>query len=388
MHNQIPPHGGELVNRIAEPGKRAFLEEKAAEMASITVDAHALADIEMIAIGAMSPLEGFMCRADYNHVVEHMRLASGLPWSLPIVLGVSSDEADDCDVGMEIALRDANGTLIAVLMLQEKYVVDKEREAGLVYQTTDLAHPGVRYIMEKRGEVLLGGDIDVIQLPIHDSFSEYRLTPIETRHAFEQNGWRRIVAFQTRNPIHRAHEYLQKCALEMCDGLLIHPLVGATKDDDIPAETRMKCYTSLISNYFPEDRVMLSVFPAAMRYAGPREAIFHALVRKNYGCTHFIVGRDHAGVGSYYGTYDAQEIFKDFGAEEMGITPLFFEHAAYCRRCQGMVTPKTCPHDKENHIFLSGTKVREMLTKGERPPEEFTRPEVADILIDAAQKQS
>jgi sulfate adenylyltransferase len=388
MHHQIAPHGGELVNRIVNGEKRNFLIEKSEEMPVITVDGPTLSDIEMIGTGAMSPLEGFMCRSDYNHVVDHMRLASGVPWSLPIVLGVSHDEADACDVGAHVALKDEKGTLIAVLTLQERYIVDKEREAGMVYRTTETAHPGVKYITEKRGDVLLGGDIDVITLPPHDDFSEYRLTPVETRHAFEQNGWHRIVAFQTRNPIHRAHEYLQKCALEICDGLLIHPLVGATKKDDIPAETRMNCYTTLIENYYPEDRVMLSVFPAAMRYAGPREAVFHAIVRKNYGCTHFIVGRDHAGVGNYYGTYDAQEIFKEFGAHELDIVPLFFEHAAYCKKCKGMVSQKTCPHSSDNHIFLSGTKVREMLIKGERPPEEFTRPEVADILIEAARKSA
>ena len=383
MHNQIPPHGGELVNRIVTNGKRDFLIEKSAEMHAITVDSPTLSDIEMIANGAMSPLEGFMCRSDYNHVVEHMRLSSGLPWSLPIVLGVSRDEADACDVGASVALKDESGKLIAVLGVQEKYIVDKEREAGLVFRTTDTDHPGVNYIMNVRGDVLLGGDIEVVNMPAHEDFPEYRLSPAETRHAFEQLGWRRTVAFQTRNPIHRAHEYLQKCALEICDGLLIHPLVGATKKDDIPADVRMKCYTTLIENYFPEDRVMLSVFPAAMRYAGPREAIFHAIVRKNYGCSHFIVGRDHAGVGNYYGTYDAQEIFKEFGPHELEIVPLFFEHSAYCLQCKGMVSQKTCPHEKDQHIFLSGTKVRAMLKDGERPPEEFTRPEVADILIDA-----
>jgi sulfate adenylyltransferase len=382
MHYQIAPHGGELVDRMLTGERRDFWSEKARSLPGVTVDNWALSDIEMIGNGAMSPLEGFMCRDDYNHVIEHMRLSSGLPWSLPIVLGVSHDEADDIDVESQVALKDEAGTIIAVMRVQEKYLVDKEREAGKVFKTTDSAHPGVAYLMQ-RGDVLLGGDIEVLEAPRHDDFAEYRLSPAETRHAFEQHGWRRIVAFQTRNPIHRAHEYLQKCALEICDGLLIHPLVGETKQGDIPAAVRMQCYEALIEDYYPEDRVMLTVFPAAMRYAGPREAIFHALVRKNYGCTHFIVGRDHAGVGNYYGTYEAQEIFKEFGPHELEITPLFFEHAMYCTKCEGMVTHKTCPHDSADHVFLSGTKVREMLGRGERPPQEFTRPEVADILIAA-----
>jgi len=386
MHNQIPPHGGELVNRILSGEKRDFWGEKAASLPAVTVDSRVLSDIEMIATGAMSPLEGFMCRDDYNHVLEHMRLKSGLPWSLPIVLGVTPDEADNCDVGAQVALKDSEGTVIAILHLQEKYMVNKEKEAAKIYKTAETAHPGVKYLLEERGDVLLGGDIDVITMPAYNDFVEQRLTPIETRHAFEQRGWTRIVAFQTRNPIHRAHEHLQKSALEICDGLLIHPLVGKTKSDDIPATVRMDCYNALIGNYYPEDRVMLSVFPASMRYAGPREAIFHAIVRKNYGCTHFIVGRDHAGVGNYYGTYEAQEIFKEFGPHELEITPLFFEHAAYCKKCLGMVSQKTCPHDAESHVFLSGTKVREMLRDGLRPPEEFTRPEIADILIEAMHK--
>jgi sulfate adenylyltransferase len=385
MHYQIAPHGGELVDRILTGDRRDFWREKARSLPTVTIDNWTLSDIEMIGNGAMSPLEGFMCRDDYNHVIEHMRLSSGLPWSLPIVLGVSHDEADQIDVESQVALQSEDGTLVAIMRLQEKFLVDKEREAGKVFKTTDTAHPGVAYLTQ-RGDVLLGGDIDVIAPPVHTDFPEYRLTPAETRHAFEQHGWRRIVAFQTRNPIHRAHEYLQKCALEICDGLLIHPLVGETKPGDIPAAVRMACYKALIENYYPEERVMLTVFPAAMRYAGPREAIFHALVRKNYGCTHFIVGRDHAGVGNYYGTYEAQEIFREFGPHELEITPLFFEHAMYCTRCEGMVSQKTCPHDSGQHVFLSGTKVREMLQRGEAPPQEFTRPEVAEILIRAAQE--
>jgi len=338
----------------------------------------------MIAIGAMSPLEGFMCRNDYNHVVEHMRLSSGIPWSLPVVLGVSHDQSDNLDVSSHIALKDESGMVVAILHLQEKYTINKEREAAYVYKTKDIEHPGVAYLMESRGDVLLGGDIDVVNLPVYEKFNDYRFTPLETRHAFEQRSWRRTVAFQTINPIHRAHEYVQKCALEICDGLLIHPLVGETQNDDFSAEVRMECYNALIENYFPQDKVFLSVFPAAVRYAGPREAIFNAIVHKNYGCTHFIVGRDHASVGNYYGTYDSQEIFKEFGPHEMEITPLFFEHAAYCKKCMGMVSLKTCAHSSEEHVFLSEAEVKDLLGEGKSLPPEFIRPEVGDILIKKA----
>ena len=381
MHNQIAPHGGELVNCTLTGEKRDFWIKKSKELPSVIIDNSILSDIDMIACGAMSPIEGFMCRDDYNHVIEHMRLTSGLPWSLPIVLGVSPDQADEFDVDAQIALKDEKENLIAILHLQEKYIVNKEREAAFVYKTKNTDHPGVDYLINKRGDVLLGGDIDVINTPQRSKFNEYRLTPLETRHEFEQRGWSKIVAFQTKRPIHRTHEYIQKCALEICDGLLIHPLVCETEENNVPADVRMKSYNALIENYYPENRVVLSVFPSAVKYAGPREAVFHAIVHKNYGCTHFIIGRDHAGVRGYYGAYDAQEIFKEFGSHEMEITPLFFENMVYCKKCGNIVSQKTCLHSIDEHISYTDTQIFEMLNKSEPLTEEFTRPEVAKILI-------
>ncbi|HEX9830601.1 MAG TPA: sulfate adenylyltransferase, partial [Thermodesulfobacteriota bacterium] len=311
MKNEIAPHGGKLVNRVLDGEQRAEWIKKSKTLRSITVSPRIVSDLELISVGAMSPNEGFMGKDDYESVVERMRLENGLPWSVPITLPVSSEESRGLKEGEDVSLSDESGDLIAILHLEEKFTYDKKKEAQEVYRTTDEAHPGVS-VVYKQGDVLLGGNIGLINLPPDVEFPEHRFDPAQTRRLFREKGWRRIVAFQTRNPIHRAHEYLQKCALEMVDGLLIHPIVGETKSDDIPAGVRMRCYQVLIENYYPRDRVVLSVLPAAMRYAGPREAIFHALVRKNYGCTHFIVGRDHAGVGNYYGTYDAHKIFDEF----------------------------------------------------------------------------
>jgi sulfate adenylyltransferase len=378
----IKPHGGVLINRIAPESERAALEARAADLPALALDERQISDLEMIAIGAFSPLGGFMTRADYTRVVEEMRLASGLPWTIPVTLAVSREAAEALPEGGEVALVEPSGRLLAIMRIDETFEYDKRREAELVYRTTDEAHPGVAAVYAQ-GDILVGGPVTLVNRPSDPEFADYRLDPADVRRAFGERGWRTVVAFQTRNPIHRAHEYLQKCAMETVDGLLLHPLVGATKSDDVSAEVRMRCYETILEKYYPADRVLLAVNPANMRYAGPREAIFHALIRKNYGCTHFIVGRDHAGVGNYYGTFDAHLIFREFAADEIGITPMFFDHAFFCTVCGGMASVKTCPHGKENHVFLSGTKVREMLSNGEMPPPEFSRPEVARILIDA-----
>ncbi len=381
----IHPHGGRLVDGMVEGEERERLAREAGRLPQVSLNRRELADLEMIASGAMSPLEGFMGESDYRSVVDSMRLANGIVWAIPVVLSAKTEQEKGLKEGAEVSLVDEGGRVLAVMEVGGSYQVDQDYEAEMVLRTTDEGHPGVQYL-RSISPVYLGGKIRMIRRVEHRDFLRYRLGPKETRVLFATKGWNRVAAFQTRNPIHRAHEYLQKCALEICDGILIHPLVGETKKDDIPADVRMRCYEELIESYYPRDRVVLSVFPAAMRYAGPREAIFHALVRKNYGCTHFIVGRDHAGVGDYYGTYDAHAIFGEFEPEEIAITPLFFDHAFYCQRCGNMATTKTCPHGNEDHVFLSGTKVRQMLSQGELPPPEFTRPEVAAILAQGARE--
>ncbi|MDB9372792.1 sulfate adenylyltransferase [Nodularia sphaerocarpa] len=382
----IAPHGGQLVNRIATSEQKAEFLSKADFLPRVQLDARAVSDLEMIAIGGFSPLTGFMNQEDYTRVVKEMRLANGLAWSIPITLSVTEEVASPLQEGSLIRLDNANGEFIGVLHLAQKYIYDKAHEAINVYRTDDAKHPGVQ-VVYNQGSVNLAGDIWLLQRDPHSQFPTYQIDPAASRQMFREKGWKTIVGFQTRNPIHRAHEYIQKCAMETVDGLFLHPLVGATKEDDIPADVRMRCYEILLEHHYPQDRVILAINPAAMRYAGPREAIFHALVRKNYGCTHFIVGRDHAGVGDYYGTYDAQYIFEEFEPGELGIVPMKFEHAFYCTRSKQMATTKTSPSKPEERVHLSGTKVREMLRRGELPPPEFSRPEVAAELARAMQNQ-
>ncbi|KST66579.1 sulfate adenylyltransferase [Mastigocoleus testarum] len=380
----ISAHGGQLVNRVATPEQKQEFVSKAEYLPRVQLDARAVSDLEMIAIGGFSPLTGFMNQADYDRVVTEMRLADGTVWSIPITLSVTEEIAAQLEEGSYVRLDDPSGRYIGVLKLSEKYHYDKKREAINVYGTDEEKHPGVK-VVYNQGSVNLAGDVWLLQRDPHPQFPKYQIDPAESRKMFLEKGWKTVVGFQTRNPIHRAHEYIQKCALETVDGLFLHPLVGATKSDDIPADVRMRCYEILLEGYYPANRVILAINPAAMRYAGPREAIFHALVRKNYGCTHFIVGRDHAGVGDYYGTYDAQHIFDKFSPEELGIVPMKFEHAFFCTRTKQMATSKTSPSTPEERIHLSGTKVREMLRRGDSPPAEFSRPEVAAELVRAMQ---
>jgi sulfate adenylyltransferase len=383
LSETIAPHGGKLVDLLVPERDRDKLADEARNFPKLVVKERELSDLEMLAVGALSPLTGFQGEADYDSILSTIHLSNGLPWTIPVTLSLTDDEAKRIGGAEAVTLLAADdGGALAILEVSAVFRRDREREARAVFGTVDTAHPGVE-ALHHAGELCAAGELRVLRLPEHDDFVDHRLAPAQTRAEFSRRGWKTVVGFQTRNPIHRAHEYIQKCALEIVDGLLVHPLVGATKGDDVPAEVRMRCYEALFEGYYPKDRAMVSVFPAAMRYAGPKEAIWHAIARKNYGCTHFIVGRDHAGVGDYYGTYDAQRIFDEFEPDELGITPLMFEHSFWCNRCEGMASPKTCPHGEDDRVSLSGTRVREMLRGGERPPIEFSRPEVADILIEA-----
>jgi sulfate adenylyltransferase len=377
----IQPHGGTLVNRIAGTDRKTELESNSANWYKVEVANRYASDCEMIANGGFSPLTGFMGKADVESVVSNMTLADGTVWAVPVVLPVSDEVAGNISANDTIALVDSNDTLIATMEVSEMYQVDNiDAYCESVYGTADMEHPGVAFI-KNAGNTWLAGDIELVNRPQRENIeAKYFMDPADTRAEFESRGWNTVVAFQTRNPIHRAHEYLLKCALESTDGLLIHPLVGETKSDDIPADVRMSCYEVLMDNYFNLDKTMLSVLPANMNYAGPKEAVHHMIIRKNYGCSHMIIGRDHAGVGSYYGTYDAQTLVNTV-TTDLEITPMNFEHSFFCTACGGMGSSKTCPHGNEDHVFLSGTKVREMLGNGEKPPVEFSRNEVAEVLI-------
>ena len=382
---QMTPHGGVLVDRVLRGVLREAALERAQSLPKVYLSPMAVSDLEMIAVGAFSPLIGFMDKLTYQTVLDDMRLPNGLAWTIPVTLPVTRPLAATLPEGQEVALVERTeagaDNIMGILQLAEKFEYDSAEEAEKVYRTTESAHPGVARLYAQ-GEVLLAGDIFLLNRPSVLEFPELRHDPAQTRRLFAANGWRRIVAFQTRNPIHRAHEYIQKVAMEIVDGLFLHPLVGETKSDDIPADVRIESYQAILRDYYPPERVLLGVYPAAMRYAGPREAIFHAIARQNYGCTHFIVGRDHAGVGRYYGTYDAHYIFDEFLPHELAITPLFFEHAFFCTQCSAIVSPKICPHDKKYHVSLSGSQVRQMLEAGQQLPPEFTRPEVSKVLVD------
>jgi sulfate adenylyltransferase len=379
------PHGGKLVNKIANDARKKELEAKAKNLFQLTIEDRYAADVEMIAIGAFSPLEGFMGKADSESVIEKMELTNGLAWGIPILLP-AGDKYDAIKQGEEIALLDKTGRVLGIMKVDEKFELDLQNLSQKCFKTIEDKHPGVAVFL-KAGNKFISGPLEMVNRPLRkeDIKEKYYLDPSETRAEFERRNWKTIVAFQTRNPIHRAHEYLIKCAQEIVDGALIHPLVGETKSDDIPAPVRMKCYEVLIENYFNPDNTHLSVLPTAMRYGGPREAINHTLLRKNYGCTHMIIGRDHAGVGGYYGTYEAQQLMEKIGPK-MGMEILKFEHTFWCNNTDSMASNKTAPKNPDI-VSLSGTKVREMLANGQRPPQEFSRPLVADILIAWATKK-
>lgn len=378
----VQPHGGELKPLILHGQVLAHAKNEAGAFPQIRLTSRETSDLIMLAVGAFSPLNGFMKHDDYIGVVKDMHMADGTLWPVPITLAVSKPQADSFRLGDQVALvDDESGELMGSMVIEDKYAYDKKVEALQVFRTEDQAHPGVAKLYGQQ-DVLIGGAVKVFsEAPYPELYGHYYGRPAETRAIFEERGWSTVSAFQTRNPIHRSHEYCTKIALEVSDGVLIHPLVGKLKSDDIPADVRMKCYEVLIENYYPKERVVLKVYPMEMRYGGPREAVLHAVFRQNYGCTHLIVGRDHAGVGNYYGPFDAQKIFEDIEESELKIKPLNIDWTFWCNKCDGMASMKTCPHGKEERVAISGTKMREMLSNGEQLPKEFSRPEIGEILM-------
>jgi sulfate adenylyltransferase len=379
MSRLVEPHGGTLVDRFVSAEEVDLLRSRAEALPRITLDAREQADLELIATGAASPLTGFLGLADYRSVVRDLRLADGTVWPLPFTLAVDEAVGAQLSVGHDSALADARGRIWGVIRVQDLFTRDPLEESRAVYGTEDPSHPGVAYLLA-RPRTLVGGSVRVLPLPADLPFAQYRLTPRELRAEITRRGWQKVAGFQTRNPIHRAHEHLTKVALEVTDGLVLHPLVGETKGDDVPASARFQAYEALVAGYYPKDRTILAAFPAAMRYAGPREALFHALARKNYGITHLLVGRDHAGVGKFYGPFDAHAMFDRFTAEELGIAPIKLDTAFFCRACGSLASTRTCPHDAADRLELSGTRVREILRSGGDLPREFTRAEVAEVL--------
>lgn len=378
----VPPHGGILKPLLLTGEALEAAKEKTGSLPQVRLTSRETSDLIMLAVGAFSPLDGFMKQEDYQGVVDNMHTKDGTLWPIPITLSVSKDQADAISIGNEIALvDDESGELMGSMTVQEKFSYDKTYEAKMVFHTEDEAHPGVAKVYAQQG-ILLGGQVKVFsEGPYPVEYGEHYGRPAETRALFKEKGWQTVAAFQTRNPIHRSHEYCTKIALELTDGVLIHPLVGKLKAGDIPADIRMKCYQVLLEKYYPEDRVVLKVYPMEMRYGGPREAVLHAIFRQNYGCSHLIIGRDHAGVGSYYGPFDAQHIFNEINDSDLYIQPLNIDWTFWCHKCDGMASMKTCPHGKDDRVLISGTKLREMLDKGELPPKEFSRPEVVEILM-------
>lgn len=379
----VLPHGGRLKPLLLEGAERNQYLEEAISLPAVRLTSRETSDLIMMAIGAFSPLNGFMNKKDYLSVIEDMHLSDGPLWPIPITLSVSNHEAKSLKLGSRISLIDSESDeIMGIMEVQDKFPFDKKREALKVFRTEDEAHPGVAKVYAQK-DTLIAGPAKALSEGLYpETYGDHYGRPEDTRAIFVERGWSSVAAFQTRNPIHRSHEYCTKIALEVSDGILIHPLVGKLKADDIPAEVRMKCYDVLLEKYYPKDRVVLKVYPMEMRYGGPREALLHAIFRQNYGCSHLIIGRDHAGVGNYYGPFDAQKIFDEIDKDDLHIEPLNIDWTFWCHKCDGMASMKTCPHDKDDRVLISGTKVRELLAQGHIPPKEFTRPEVAQILIE------